>query len=71
MIFRGHTVIFGKTPYNVGVYRIPWTLCSSQDLTFIHTQLWVPILQSLWEPERAGEARRADSASFEKDVNGR
>ena len=35
----------------------------SQDSTFKRAQIMVPILQSPGEPERAGEARRADSAS--------
>ena len=30
----------------------------------IYTHFGVPILQSPGEPERAGEARRADSASY-------
>ena len=33
----------------------------------IYTHLRVPILQSPGEPERAGEARRADSASSKKE----
>ena len=32
-------------------------------MIFIYTHFGVPILQSPGEPERAGEARRADSAS--------
>ena len=39
---------------------------SSLDMIFIYTHFGVPILQSPGEPERAGEARRADSASVEK-----
>ena len=31
--------------------------------------IWVPILQSRGEPERAGEARRADSASNKNKVS--
>ena len=31
---------------------------------FIHPHIMVPILQSPGLPERAGEARRADSASY-------
>ena len=34
---------------------------------YIFTHFWVPILQSPGEPERAGEARRADSASVDKE----
>ena len=47
---------FWWNPYNMGV-----TPTSCQ---FIHPHIMVPILQSPGLPERAGEARRADSASL-------
>ena len=34
----------------------------------IGADIWVPTLQSPGEPERAGEARRADSASERKAI---
>ena len=37
---------------------------------FIHPHIMVPILQSPGLPERAGEARRADSASGKKVIIG-
>ena len=37
-------------------------------MIFIYTHFGVPILQSPGEPERAGEARRADSASKIKEM---
>ena len=64
---------FSFKPLQYGCLQTPLTP-SHQDLTFwadsgymgvycLWTHLWVPILQSPQEPERAGEARRAESAS--------
>ena len=53
-------------PLQYGCLRTPKDP-SNQDIRF-DIYVWVPVLQIPGEPEQAGEARRADSASARKKL---
>ena len=60
---EGYFVIYGFKPLQYGCLQTP-TDPSAQDIRF-DIYVWVPIVQFPGVPERAGEARRAYSASEE------